>query len=378
MQDGISKLIGEFYEGAYDVERWNATVEELCRLLDVKWMMIAPFDENNRIPLRPEFHRVPNSRFSEGIADYSEAMFRLDPTNVFAALNHSGGVFQSSQGMHADDYLKDEYVRWNRANLGSTFWQLRYAGRGGLKFGVSLHRSEQSGPLSDRETDIFADVFHHMAKAVRLASRPADLTGSDPLIAIDRLGYVIATNGPADALLQAGDAIRLRGRSLSASSPRGGATLADAIRQVIAGVDPPSSGRSFFLERDKAAPLVLTVEALPDKGAPLQTLHAAATIRIVDPGETPEIRTDWRALFGFTPAECRLAKTLLQSDGTLRNLADELGVAYATARVQLANVFEKAGVKSQSQLIKLLMRIGSYVFAVVAGPWNPESVLSVI
>ncbi len=62
-------------------------------------------------------------------------------------------------------------------------------------------------------------------------------------------------------------------------------------------------------------------------------------------------------MFGLTRAEARLAMALISGEDSLRATADVLGIAYPTARAQLATLFEKTGVRSQAQLIRLLTRV---------------------
>jgi len=77
-------------------------------------------------------------------------------------------------------------------------------------------------------------------------------------------------------------------------------------------------------------------------------------LRILDPEERLPADPRWAAMFGLTPAETRLAQALLNDDRGLRATAATLGIAYATARVQLASIFDKTRVRTQAQLLRLL------------------------
>ena len=63
----------------------------------------------------------------------------------------------------------------------------------------------------------------------------------------------------------------------------------------------------------------------------------------------------------LTPAESRFATALLHREGSLCTLGEELGVAYVKTRPQMASLFEKAGARSETQLIKLLMWMGAWL-----------------
>ena len=62
-----------------------------------------------------------------------------------------------------------------------------------------------------------------------------------------------------------------------------------------------------------------------------------------------------RHVYGFTRSEARLARSLA-GGRSLREAADDLGIAYGTAKVCLKTVFEKAGVHSQAQLVARILR----------------------
>ena len=64
-----------------------------------------------------------------------------------------------------------------------------------------------------------------------------------------------------------------------------------------------------------------------------------------------------RGAYGLTMAEARLALAIV-AGRKLRDVADELGITFATARTHLARIFHKAGVTSQVQLVRLLIKSG--------------------
>jgi DNA-binding CsgD family transcriptional regulator len=61
-----------------------------------------------------------------------------------------------------------------------------------------------------------------------------------------------------------------------------------------------------------------------------------------------------QSAFGLTPAEARLA-ALLANGEELRTAAAKLSITYGTARVRLANLFEKTDTRRQGELVRLLL-----------------------
>ena len=81
--------------------------------------------------------------------------------------------------------------------------------------------------------------------------------------------------------------------------------------------------------------------------------------------ETSRLWTSIRDSFGLTPAEIRLASRL--RDGkTLKDAADELGVRINTVRNQLRAIFDKMGLKRQSDLVRALAELAQVAGAIEA------------
>ncbi|MEZ5828253.1 MAG: LuxR C-terminal-related transcriptional regulator [Hyphomicrobiales bacterium] len=68
------------------------------------------------------------------------------------------------------------------------------------------------------------------------------------------------------------------------------------------------------------------------------------------------LRRRWRRAFGLTPAELRLAEALVRGT-SLKDYAEQVGIAEGTARVQLKAVFAKTNTHRQAELVSLLWRI---------------------
>jgi DNA-binding CsgD family transcriptional regulator len=103
-------------------------------------------------------------------------------------------------------------------------------------------------------------------------------------------------------------------------------------------------------------PISLTVAPLTETASPYlrgRTVLVCATD--LEAGvNVPEKRL--REMFGLTPAETRLALTLLEGV-TLREAAARFETSQHTTRTQLAGIFEKTGTNRQTDLVRLLMRL---------------------
>lgn len=81
------------------------------------------------------------------------------------------------------------------------------------------------------------------------------------------------------------------------------------------------------------------------------------------------------AALGLSPAEARLVEQL-RGAGNLREAADDLDISVNTARNQLASVFDKLGIRRQSDLIGVLNEAESYVETLPSPPRNHPAVQS--
>ena len=119
-------------------------------------------------------------------------------------------------------------------------------------------------------------------------------------------------------------------------------------------------GDYIFLESG-AKGTNLTVDIRPFRTAGLAHINSTpAAILVFD---DPDLRRAQyekvlQQRFDFTPAETKLAIEMLVGDGRAA-AAQRCGISVNTARTQLSNIFEKANVKRQAQLMKVLNELRS-------------------
>jgi DNA-binding CsgD family transcriptional regulator len=85
--------------------------------------------------------------------------------------------------------------------------------------------------------------------------------------------------------------------------------------------------------------------------------HPCALVFINDPAERPASRAALlSALYGLTPAECRLADLML-AESDLRRIAERMRITLNTARFMVKRILRKTETRRQSQLVRLLMTL---------------------
>jgi len=181
----------------------------------------------------------------------------------------------------------------------------------------------------------------------------------DALIMVDRSGRIIAMSKRAGTLLAGCDGLCVEDMALKSST----ALSQGALEQALSAALDPSlqdvRNTGIAIPRPSGSrPYALVVSPLPRQPSPLWPMSAAALVRIIDPDETSNSdESVLRQLYGLTRAETKIVQALLSGEGNIRSIAENIGVAYATARVQLASIFDKMRVNSQTELVKLVTRI---------------------
>lgn len=362
LDENISALIGRIYEGVDDSARWEAVLLDLKQLFGACCVLETVADLRHRELSRSTFYGSGTGLFYEGIQQYQEGRYQDDPTFHWAVRNPYARFCDTSEIMPEDEWLGHEFVRWNRPRLGSTHWLIGYtAPDDELTFGLSVHPPAEVGPLSADKKALFKMLFNHMERAIRLSARPPLLASAQEcLVLLDRLGRIREMSSAARELLEEQDALTVWQGQLRALDSGSTVRLNQAILSALTALREGGWGGAVALPRRSGRrDLLVTVTPLVSPPSPFEAFRPAALVRIVDPelGAAPSAAERWAEIFGLSPAEARLAETLVGGDQNLRASADQLGVTYHTARVHLKHLLEKTRTHSQSQLARLLSRL---------------------
>lgn len=222
----------------------------------------------------------------------------------------------------------------------------------------------------------------HSEDIARLVSRPDEGPQAARRARSD-VGFVVlsggrrvtAANSAAEAVMEDGLGRLQVGRELAFDDPEN----AEAVRRALDQARAQAHGQTILkLERDgEEGPrfaYVAPARALPGvvDAAVVELAHDDQAFAIVFPAveETGRLWASIRESFGLTAAEVRLAKKL--RDGrALKEAAEELDVSVNTVRNQLRSIFDKMGLKRQSELIRALTELSSVASAIDAEAPGP-------
>lgn len=164
-------------------------------------------------------------------------------------------------------------------------------------------------------------------------------------------------NRPALGITEKNDGLRYFRNELSANHPDERIKLKDSVRDVIniAKEDRIEMCCSLTVSRESSnCPYILLIKNHFDLDmAP--SFEPCAMVLITDPSRPFEASERYlHKLFDLTLAESKLVKLIL-ADRSVKEAADELGIAPNTARKHLMAIFNKTGTKRQAQLVRLIM-----------------------
>lgn len=236
---------------------------------------------------------------------------------------------------------------------------------------LSICRSARAGPFAEENLEIVRFLKPHIQRAYRLHfelaaanSRSAGLLNvldvlSTGVILFGPSMQVVTMNRAAERIVAAGDGLLATRAGLQAECPMESNLLARAVQQAasIKSANGISVGGTILVSRRTRPPLRVLI--IPLRNSTAFNLCMAQPIRamalVIDSSQRPRPAQDiLHALYGLTPAECRIA--LLLGDGHApRTIANMVGVTDNTVRSQIKSIFSKTNVRRQGELIRLLL-----------------------
>jgi DNA-binding CsgD family transcriptional regulator/PAS domain-containing protein len=225
-------------------------------------------------------------------------------------------------------------------------------------------------PLFDRQSaDLMSSLLPHLVRALQVSLRLDILRTraetaealidrlSIGVILVDEAGGVIQVNKAANAVLCIGDGLTAyRGHLNTRSSDQTKALrrLIGNAAQTSQGIGSQSGGAMSVSRPSEKRPLAVLVAPLRTEDTIFEMPHVCAIVFVSDPEQEPRLPLDALSdLYHLTPQQTALVRRLAAGD-TLDAAGEELGITRNTARTHLRLIFDKTGVRSQTQLARLL------------------------
>lgn len=290
-------------------------------------------------------------------------------------------TLKSDANICASEYYADFlHPHGFRNGIGSTILRGRDCA---VKLGIL--RGGALGPMGTAEVKVMLDLMPSLQTAMKLRGRLAELQSRNRLqwevidalpfglVLLDACGRVYSMNRAAIRIVEMEDGIFVdAGGRLEASVAESRKKL-DAFISSIIGGDNFCSAVSIFRLRRPSGKQSLSVQIYP---AQQTSLAEGGTVRVAVFICDPEHRLEGLAprlcnLFGFTPAEARLASCMVNGF-TLRDAAKQLNLAESTVRFMSKQLYAKSGTRGQPELLRLIMNSAAVLGALHPAATNLE------
>lgn len=358
--EAISSVVGSIYRAAYDQTEWQATIDNVHKLLDCSRACIA----HTGVPHWKAIATVEDQEFH---SPESYAAHMRDPFAAASIAQTIGVIFSRQEVIDEAEFRRREL--WNEWMLPRDMWRgltCNLHGEDGGVWSLHLHRGKGQAEFDEEETralricadhmmraKVIADEIHHVAHFGKLFEQlPIGIALADSS------GKVVFLNREAEALMTRSASIATRSGRILCTDQTANTKLATLIASA-ASIDPHRTrgGTLIIQEELEAGPASIVVSVAPFSGPDFYSLpsrpFALVILRDVFLQPSAHLDSHIRDLFGLTPAESSLC-VVLAGGNTLQDAAARNGITVKTARTYLERIFSKTATRQQSQLIALI------------------------
>lgn len=352
-------LSGRFYEGILSPDGWRVALAELASATSSRGASIVLWDRGRDQAVVGEQVGLP----AELSAEYAAHYYREDPGRVRIDQVDLGTWYLDerdfgSQAIQRSPFYQD-FLR--RYELDSTMASPIRRAYNGLDCFLSLSARPGQRNLGALEQQL-ARLMPHLQDAARLRTKLLALAQQDLFQhhVLDSLGAALLVADAKGAVVMAN---RLGERWLSSPGNPFSSTGPDAVR--LAAVldracreDGPRQAGALKLGRSDGKACHVTVIPMPAQAGAWSVRPSLTALVMVNDSEQDRIVGDsmLRQLFGLTPAQLRLLRQL-RMGATVQEASYALGIEADTGRKHLKEIFNKLGVRRQTELHRLLGRL---------------------
>lgn len=369
----FSSIVANIYDCALDPARWDGTVSEIKALFGSDNAILGLFDTQGQRMLlskdtgmEPDWTASQAPYFGEQAAFFEKTMGEWPSFDEPVALSR----LTTPEERAASPYLREWAAP--RGIVDVLCLILMHTPNRVARLDMGFHA--RNGVVTDDQIEIGRLIVPHIRRAAIISNmldvRTIERNRMAETLDVIKYGVVLArenshilhANTPAEALLREGALIKSTGGVLHAIRPQARKELQNAIG--LAARDETKLGKtgiSVMLTPPDAAPVIAHVLPLAKGDYRTRLMPTAAAAIFI--GSTADLKASARSIalqFGLTPSEQKVLAELL-AGRTLAEAAKGLEVTVNTARTHLANIFSKAGVSRQADLIRLAAQMDKLV-----------------
>ena len=378
----FSSLIGLIYDAAYEPALWPEFLKAMAAAIDGQGTLLFQHNFDTRdgnmrgdvSPLNAVIGFDPAY-----LRSYEEHFSRLNVWSRNEVELRTGRAVTGSMLFPSRDLPKTEfYSDWLRPQqlfylLGGVVirdgpWSLHF----------SSTRSKRTGDFSSGQLELYQRLVPHLARAAHIQLRFSflqDLSNSSlalldsapaAVVLLDSSMRLVHANAAAETELRREDPLKLgsSGELRLRGAPSSGLTLRTLVQAALAPVQAMQRRAVTVMQvaRRNGERLTLHAFCLPRGSQKEQVVRSGAyksTCALVIHGPHPHIQTLGpkllQSLYGLTAAEVRVAIAIAEGE-TLNHYAQRRGISRNTAATQLKSVFQKSGLRRQSELVRWLLQ----------------------
>ncbi|MBR8655278.1 hypothetical protein KDH83_18400 [Achromobacter sp. Marseille-Q0513] len=307
------------------------------------------------------FSREPE-RFQAFFGEYLEHYSQFDPTRDIAG-RFAGGWFIDERDLSPRARSRNPMAGGLLPAHGYGGWAAMELKHGRDMWAISFERDADVPGFTPEGVARVDRIAGHLKRVLLLRYRTAELRQvaaiglgalhslSVPMWIVEADGRVLFGNDAGGPLLAPPRALfETRGQRLKPASQAQQAAFAWLLAAAAAPLR--ARGGALGLQASDGERIAVQVLPLPPHLAMTQPWQRPLAVVLAHPrgGRAPDAVL--QALYGFTPAECRVAAGLLD-DCTVEELAGRFLVKPATVRAQIKSMLAKSQCRRQAEMIRL-------------------------
>lgn len=378
-EQSFLRFIDLIYEAAEKPERWRALYDELQRAIGVMSIHMLAMDKRHgtlsysdgaNMPVQGELAYMQHYRFIDprwpiilqrGVGEWTHCHEVLD-----------------EQVVATHPFYQEFLLPYDRRYMTAT----KLVDTGEATVVIATLSSASQGPLSPEACVFMNRLLPHLQRACRIGIQnfvysSQALVGHllvsklrQPVVLMTLAGDVMQTNEAAQELLRStrlvgvdGGKLKLPRRQLDELLRRC-SELEQELKAGEAAAQPAgdavsSQFRSLRIGDERGDESVYAFFTVLSPQGTMGTfgLRPVVMLLFYHPASAPAIDSGLLyAVFGLTPAECRIA-TLLAEGLSLKQIAQVQGTQHETVRKQLRSIMQKTSTNRQPELIRLLLHL---------------------
>lgn len=369
-------LIDRIYEAAEEPQRWHDLYESLQSALGVKSIHMLAIDKRHRTLSYSDGANMP----VQGELAYMQHYRFIDPRlpvileRPLGEWTHCHEILGEEE-VAAHPFYQEFLIPYDRRYMSAC----KLVDTDDAAVVLSTLSGTAQGPLGEQALAFLDRLLPHLRRACRISLQnfvysTQALVGHmlvnklrQPVLLMGMHGEVMHANEAAQEMLRSTRLVAVEGGQLRLPTRVLQELLGECARleQAIKSGTPEPDGvpagqfRSLRVgDEGSADSLYAFYTVLSPQGA-MGTfgLRPVVMLLFYHPRSAPAIDASLLfAVFGLTPAECRIA-TLLAEGLSLKKIAQVQGTQHDTVRKQLRSIYQKTATNRQPELIRLLLHL---------------------